>query len=523
MLSYVNFLISSTKKNFGIYCTSFLAIFAVLAMYLANVLIQNTKFNSGLLETASGLVNGYYQNIIVYIFTGISILYFIVFVYKSSAVEGYELILSVKRPSRFQIQIVRFFISFAFLLMISTLQMSFLAIPMKMDVVMENVNKLNWLISIYVGNLITGIIMVAAFSLISSLFNFVASISIGLIPMMAFPIISIMMYETNNPSTDRLDAFEPVSMGAVPRGKYRWEDLQPTVQGKQIVFNNLKLSPIKQKAIVFDNNGELKDGYLDLSQLIKEYKKGLNYGKLAKADGWNAFKSFYNIFNNQENSNNYTYREYKNLTWNQLFNDIKRDECVTFNNTNILMTVLNSTSPTNAVYDHLYFNMDFSPRDTTFVREAIKSAKRQLDTNDAYATRYKEMPFIDQTIFWAFVMENYDYRKGDAFDEKDHDTERRTFFKDFGTKNQVSGFLLAKSLMEENADRYAYEGNEISIFWSSEPNDYNGGPFMYSNYIFSTEEDKNYESDSPWKYVFAAITPLMFGLSLIINVRKDIK
>ena len=136
MLKQISFILGCSKRHIGLYISTFVAMIGIFLMYLINVNMQNYNYEHTTNEVRSGLAHNAYQQIVLYALNGLAILYFVVHVYKSPKLEGYELILSSKKASRLNIMFSRLIVSLIFIFALCSLEALLLLAPVKSDVVM---------------------------------------------------------------------------------------------------------------------------------------------------------------------------------------------------------------------------------------------------------------------------------------------------------------------------------------------------------------------------------------------------
>ena len=139
MLKTISFFFGCSKSHIALYFSIFASAIGILLMYTLEVVSHNHEFNiSPNLEVSSGLQAGFYQQMIMYTLNSITLLYFVIFIFKSPSQEGYELTLLSKKQTRLKILLSRIFLISIFILMMSAIELSLLIIPAKLDVVMNS-------------------------------------------------------------------------------------------------------------------------------------------------------------------------------------------------------------------------------------------------------------------------------------------------------------------------------------------------------------------------------------------------
>ena len=136
MLKNISFLFKCSKKHIAIYLSAFASTLGIFLMYTLSVVAQNYEFEHTDLVIDSGLAQGFYQQMIVFVLNSITLLYFAIFVFKSPSQEGYELIMFSRRQTRLNILISRIVIIFTFAFVLALVQLALLSIPATLDKVL---------------------------------------------------------------------------------------------------------------------------------------------------------------------------------------------------------------------------------------------------------------------------------------------------------------------------------------------------------------------------------------------------
>lgn len=546
MIKNMHFLLSCSRKHKGVYVVSSLVILSIFLMYTISVVIQNKSFTEGKFNISSGLSHGYYQEMLVYILNGIALLYFVVFLYKAPKDEGYELIIISRKNSRLQVVLSRLILSFLYLFVMSFINFAFLSIPSQLDVVLESSDRLRWLLSNFTGSLVSGTILLCVFIFLATIFNYMSSILIGSSILIAFPLVSVALFQLTTPSKE-LEKFDFQPLGVYQEGKVTEANIMPNVEDKVIEYPNMNFRDTKINVIgrhnLYRHDVIVKPSHKSFETLVNEYKSIVHYESVSKVDSWNAFSNYFNLFRKKEHRNSYKHKEY----------DRKMVKDIVGNHPNSFLEIgghriinLNShfkgkDGAWNVFMGHTPY---FNEMNTANVRKMIQDVVHHLNVDDADARDYKRMSFTKQMDFWMRMLNVYDASKNSIHDIIDMSLHGKTFsFKElldnasvqFNSEkpfenrydNVEHGYYFAKMMIDMNEARYKPISVKVLEYASQEieRDAYKGVNriFDFDDDVYSTSVDKEYDSETPSTYILPIIASLMLAISFIVFMRKDIK
>ena len=545
MLKQISFLLGCSKKHIGIYVSSFAAILGIFLMYFINVEIQNYSQNHSLESTTSGLVMGDYQQIVMYLLNGFSILYFVLFVYKSPKQEGYELVIFSKKTSRLSLIMSRLIISVGFVICLTSIETIFLLIPARIDEVMESGASDNWLLSLFFGNIIAGLILLSGFIFFSTIMNYISSIILNTSLLISFPIISILIYSVNSPNTEELDKYDSTSYGFYNDQRLTIDNVMPIVENDELVFPNLSFKRLDRRIVRVKGYASDNDTVF-LNDVIKKYNSQLTYGKFIKMDGWNAFKNYFSLFNEKKYHTNHKYRIYKNYKTteiNDFYKGVPESAFIRYRD-GLDQIEITKKLDANHILRKRFLSRygDFKPKNTSEIQKIIRDTISALDTDDALAEKYRRIP---GHIFWQNLLNFYDPRK-ETLNEflmpyvpTELDNYRQAYKRGFDGQlvfedpTYVSGFFLDKMMKTKNPLRY----NVLSEKWINPTNNSIFNDSKYKNdriRIYReglhdnkepaiTVEDGEFETETPWTAFLPSIAFALLVGSVLVFMRRDIK
>ena len=504
----------------------FISLLGIFMMYMINVASQNFKYEHGDFTVNSGLANGFYQQMVVYALNGATILYFVIFVFKSPSQEGYELILASKKINRVKLFISRVLIVILFAFVLSTLQLAFLSIPATVDVIMEKGENIKWLFSNYLGNIIVGLIISFIFVFISTVGTMFVSAILGTSVIAIVPLISVMMYEMNTADDSKVDEWYTTSgIGSYSTTQLTKDNIVPRASANHLIYDHLNLQPLNTKVV---DPGKNEKG---LSVAIGKYNASVKYQNVYKGDAWNSFKGFYNIFSNHKYHSGYSYRSYKLKTLKQIIPNLSPTTTEIFLNKN---NVSLKAFQTNAVG----LKTNGVIKDTAFYQDLIDKVIKLFDDNpsfyylDDYSASFimnfyephmgklEDFLLKRETFYNAdhtISSQSYDYieldevfkKKVEALNKKDSNFETGEYLSNFINKKYINRMPVNPRIpnpLNEHHDINAPSTTLLNV-----------------NSQFMTVEEKNFPEDTPWTYIIPVISILLVVLAGFITTRKDIK
>ena len=508
----------------------FISLLGIFMMYMINVASQNFKYEHGDFTVNSGLANGFYQQMVVYILNGAAILYFTTFVFKSPSQEGYELILASKKINRVKLFISRVLIVILFAFILSTLQLAFLSIPATVDIVMEKGENIKWLFSNYLGNIIVGLIASFIFVFFSTVGTMFVSVILGTSTLAIVPLVSVMMYEMNTADDSKVDEWYTASgLGSYSATQLTERNIIPRVNGEHLIYDTWDLHPLSVKAV--NANGK-EEG---LSKVIKEYSNSVKYQNVYKGDAWNSFKGFYNIFSNHKYHSGYSYRDYKVKTLKQIIPNLNPNIGEVFiNKDNISLNAFQTMAISRKTNGEI--------KDSAFYQNLFNIVVKLFDDNPL-------LYYLDDRSA-SFIMNFYEPQMGKL---EDFVVKKDVIYNPDGTVSSFSGGI------PDHIELIQPFRDKVDALYKENPNFEIGkylSNFINKKYInrpatdrrvpnpllrpdgeikspdtaifkvdskFMTVEEKNFPEDTPWTYIIPVISILLVVLAGFITTRKDIK
>lgn len=525
MIKNMHFLMSCSRKHIGVYISFFASTLIIFSVYMVSVVIQNNTFKSNALITNSGLASGYYQQMLVYILNGIAILYFVFFLFKVPKDEGYELGLIARKQTRLNILLSRMAISVIFILMLVILQLITLSMPISLDNIMTAKEKLDWTLSFLIGNLFVCLISLSVFIFVATFFNQITTIVLGLVILLSFPLVSVAMYNANNSNLKTMDKYEKRELGFYVSGDITKAQATPTVQDSTLIYKGLNLKSAQYKVL----NANSQD--LIFMHDLEVYNHALKYKDTRKADGWNAFKTYFNLFSHNSNRSNYTYKEYGLKTIADVVNATSEDKAK--KSVHFFKNVLNK----NEVHTRfINFTPNYKIKDSLFISKQIKTI------NDYFVTHPSDAYNGIDLKFWYEMLNIYDLNDV-SLDLIFHspplteDDPHSPLFKYKYNKPAIylkegeyldNGFIICEMMKQAHpnwavnmptafdpAYQIALENEEVAV--KSDKHD-----FYMTNKVWA-EENKEYNNDTPFVFVIPIVAFGLLPFAIWSFLRKDIK
>lgn len=547
MINNLKFVSSRTFRNATVQILTILSTLSIFLLYFISVLKQNAKLSDGVFDASSGLLDGFHQHMIAYIVSGLTIAYITIFVHKTPQNDGYELNIISRHSDRKTIIISRVLFTVAYIFCYTILQMLLLLAPAFSDDVLVYSDRIKWLFSMVVGIFLVSLIVVSISTFLSLFFSLFISLTLSSALILAFPLISWMQYSLTKPrpiiSPESGAALEAV--GSIISGNAYDNYIYPNIEDRQLIINNNSINVIKKRYVYSPIIAD------DLDNKIKGYNNKLHYETLTKIDQWNAFKNYFNVFMPKKLSNTYTYNKYHKIKLSKM-HSFNPSDIVNINDVDyvyVMPTIKKSVS-----YKAIkYTDVTHVQRTTARTRKIIDDITHELENNNSLASTYKNLPFMNQCLFWNRYINMYEESlDGTVHDllvhkvdqqalvaeyqyQRDHNwvhdqVRDRTFITRYVRFNAKSKdwqyynyFNEAKRMIDHNQLRY-----KPASFEHYDPTASVGAPkrtygIRKLDDEFWVQETKNYETKSVSAYIIPLIACSLLVAALFLYTRRDIK